>query len=310
MKISIVVPVFNAQEFISDCFNSIASQTYSDMEVIFVDDYSTDESVQVLNKLVDDDKRGIEYSIALHETNMNVSAARNTGITKATGDYLMFIDSDDVITPCAVELLVKLAEDYQNAEIIRGGFLYINIIDWYYISSQGLGFVNNFIKKNRKREGFEVLAGDNIFKFWLEHLNIYENIATMSACMTLYRMDYIRKNNLCFQVDLHQGEDVYFNYQCFKHAKQVVLEHTPIYFYRRRENSLSEDRYNYYKGWIDCLEKIANGIQNEKQRKLIAYWCFYWISRLITLLKSDREKTLIRKVACVLEKIKPFMKAA
>ena len=129
----------------------------------------------------------------------------------------------------------------------------------------------------------------------------------MSACMTLYRMDFIKKNNLRFSVDLQQGEDVYFNYLCFKNAKHIILEHTPIYFYRLHDNSISIDRYNYYKGWIGCLEKVSNELQNEKQKKLIANWCFYWIRRWIACLKSDKEKTLAIRFANLLEEIKPFI---
>ena len=309
MKISIVVPVFNAQRYVADCFNSIAGQTYRDMEVIFVDDASTDESIQVLRSLINEAGVGIDYSIALHDNNMNVSTARNTGMGKATGDYLMFVDSDDVITPVAVELLAKLARDYQYADIIRGGYLDIDMETWDYFSSHGWGFIENFIKKNRKREGFEVLDGDNVFKFWLENFDMYGNIATMSACMTLYRMDFIRKNNLRFTADLRQAEDVYFNYLCFKLANQVVLEHTPAYFYRRHDGSISKDRYHYYKGWTGCLEKVSNDLQNEKQRELIVKWCSNYIGLMILSLKSGKEKTLIRRFAGVLEKIKPFINA-
>ena len=100
MKISIIVPVYNVEQYIKECFGSISTQTYKgEMECIFVDDCGQDNSVTMLNNLIKDYQGLIKFRIIHHDHNKGLSGARNTGILHATGDYLYFIDSDDTITP-------------------------------------------------------------------------------------------------------------------------------------------------------------------------------------------------------------------
>ena len=121
MKISIIVPVYNVEQYIKECFDSIAAQTYKgEIECIFVDDCGQDNSVAVLVKLIAEYNGPIQFSIVHHEHNKGVSGARNTGIRNAQGDYLYFIDSDDSITPDCIEKLVALAEKYPGVEMVQG----------------------------------------------------------------------------------------------------------------------------------------------------------------------------------------------
>lgn len=91
MKISIIVPVYNVEQYIKECFDSIAAQTYNgEIECIFVDDCGQDKSVDILEKMIVGYQGGISFSIIHHEHNKGLSGARNTGIRHATGDYLYF----------------------------------------------------------------------------------------------------------------------------------------------------------------------------------------------------------------------------
>ena len=111
MKISIIVPVYNVEQYIKECFDSIAAQTYKgDIECIFVDDCGQDDSVAILEKLIAEYHGPMQFSIVHHEHNKGLSGARNTGIRKASGDYLYFLDSDDSITSDCIEKLTALAE--------------------------------------------------------------------------------------------------------------------------------------------------------------------------------------------------------
>ena len=121
MKISIIVPVYNVELYIKECFESIAAQTYKgEIECIFVDDCGQDDSVAILEKLIAEYHGPIQFSIVHHEHNKGLSGARNTGIRKAKGDYLYFLDSDDTITPDCIEKLVMLVEKYPGVEMVQG----------------------------------------------------------------------------------------------------------------------------------------------------------------------------------------------
>ena len=121
MKISIIVPVYNVEQYIKECFDSIAAQTYKgDIECIFVNDCGHDKSVEILEKMIACYQGGISFSIIHHEHNKGLSGARNTGIRHAQGDYLYFIDSDDSITSDCIEKLVALAEKYPGVEVVKG----------------------------------------------------------------------------------------------------------------------------------------------------------------------------------------------
>lgn len=116
-KISVVVPVYNVEKCLSRCVNSIIDQTYKDIEIILVNDGSTDKSGKLCEDFAKDDKR-IQV---VHQKNAGLSAARNTGIEKSTGEYVLFVDSDDWIDKKTIELTLKVAQN-NNANIVEFGF--------------------------------------------------------------------------------------------------------------------------------------------------------------------------------------------
>ena len=103
--VSIIVPVYNVEEYLRECVDSILNQTYSDVEVILVDDGSTDQSGNICDEYAKMDSR----IKVIHKKNGGVSAARNTGIGEASGEYLMFVDSDDAIHPELVEAYMTVS---------------------------------------------------------------------------------------------------------------------------------------------------------------------------------------------------------
>lgn len=174
MKISIIVPVYNVEQYIKECFDSIAAQTYKgELECIFVDDCGQDYSVSVLEKLIAEYKGPIQFSIVHHEHNKGLSGARNTGIRNAKGDYLYFIDSDDSITSDCIEKLVALAEKYPGVEVVQGSTK--STMEWLQMGWKKLPeFSDNFkwIKKTiLKRIAFAMTAWNKLIKrsFVIEH---------------------------------------------------------------------------------------------------------------------------------------------
>ena len=117
--ISIIIPIYNVEEYIIECLESIYNQTYKNIEVILVDDCGSDNSMNIVKEYLTPEKHSFT-KIIQHQQNKGLSAARNTGIKHATGDYIYFIDSDDFITPNCIESFYNLIQKYNNPEIIFG----------------------------------------------------------------------------------------------------------------------------------------------------------------------------------------------
>ncbi len=117
-KVSILIPVYNSSKFIERCAHSVFSQTFESVEYIFVDDCSTDDSMLILNKVIDNyPARKVAVRIITHDVNKGISAARQTAFDKAVGDYFIAMDSDDYIEPTMVELLYKKATE-ANSDMV------------------------------------------------------------------------------------------------------------------------------------------------------------------------------------------------
>ena len=108
--ISIIIPVYNVEEYLERCLQSVISQNYSDIEILLIDDGSTDRSPQICDSFAMKDNR-VEVT---HTMNNGVSVARNIGVKKAKGDYLMFVDSDDYLTGDAIETVFEYHDKYKN----------------------------------------------------------------------------------------------------------------------------------------------------------------------------------------------------
>lgn len=115
--VSVIVPVYNVEQYLDECLNSICQQTYENLEIIVVEDCSTDNSLNTLIKYLEDSR----VKLIQHEKNSGLSAARNTGIDAAKGDYIMFVDSDDLVHLSLIELCVKYAI-VNDADLITYNF--------------------------------------------------------------------------------------------------------------------------------------------------------------------------------------------
>ena len=122
MRISIIIPVYHCIDYIEDCLNSVVGQTYQgEVECILVDDCGGDGSVEFAERYIEKHQSVIDFYVIKHGTNRGAAAARNTGLKAAKGDYIYFLDSDDMITPSCLEDLVKMLAKYPNADVIHAG---------------------------------------------------------------------------------------------------------------------------------------------------------------------------------------------
>lgn len=216
MKASIIVPVYNVSNYIVRCLDSIAAQTYQNIECILVDDCGQDDSVKKANNYIKQYSGHISFKIIHHEKNKGLSGARNTGINAAKGDYLYFLDSDDAITPDSIETLIKLAKKYPSADFVQGNIL----------SNNGASSPYAF---NNKIPEF----CDN--KIDLEDIMLQKVIT--SAWNRLIKRSLILQYNLYFPEGLLH-EDMYWVFFLSKYTKAASFTTRGTYIYNIREDSI------------------------------------------------------------------------
>lgn len=226
MKISIIVPVYNVEQYIKECFDSISAQTYKgEIECIFVDDCGQDDSVAVLEKLIADYHGAIKFCIVHHEHNKGLSGARNTGICHAKGDYLYFIDSDDSITPDCIEKLVDLAEKYPQVDIVQGSTK--SKLKWLQLANKHFPEYSDNFK-------------------WIRKTMLLRFSIPMTAWNKLVRKDLVVKNGLYFEEGLIH-EDEIWNFMLAKHVHSIAFCCDITYIYRENMDGImgQSKEFNY-----------------------------------------------------------------
>lgn len=214
--ISIIIPVYNVEKYLKKCLTSVAEQTYKNLEVILIDDGSTDGS----GKICDDFKNEDERAVVIHKKNGGLSGARNAGIDKANGEFLMFVDSDDYIDKTMTEKLYKAVCKY-NAEIALCPPLPIDESGKEVTSHQAFGV----------DLGEGLLSGEDMLRC------IYSKYQVISviACAKLYKREVFKSLRYPENI-LH--EDYCVMHKIYKPKTRVATIAEPLYFYVQHEGSI------------------------------------------------------------------------
>lgn len=216
--VSIIVPIYNAEKYLDSCIQSVLRQTYTNWELILIDDGSTDKSGRIAEEYGFADERITVF----HQKNLGVSLARNQGIDEATGNYVVFLDADDELIEDCLAKTVNIAEE-TNADIVAG-------------------------RSCEDRELFK----DRIIWTGAEALenSLKDHLFTHSACAKLIRREFIGKTR--FTPDIRINEDSYFVFQLLCKQNVFVLTNDVIYFYRA--NSESSSRTVFSEKYFDILK--------------------------------------------------------
>lgn len=209
-EISIIVPVYNVEKYLEQCLDSLINQTFRDIEIICLDDGSTDASPQLLDSFSAQDDRVRVY----HRENAGVSHTRNVGMDLAQGKYILFVDSDDYIALRTCEVLFNSAEK-ENADIVVFGGKTFPTLSWA---------DDSFAYR------------DKVYHSGIDAL-LYERGSIPLMCNKMYRASFLRENDLRLNADLTLGEDHAFQFISFPLAKTVVFNGEMMYFYRVRTDS-------------------------------------------------------------------------
>lgn len=215
--ISAIIPVYNAETYLPRCVESVRKQTYTNLEILLIDDGSTDSSGEICDKYVGEDLR----IKAIHIPNGGVSRARNTGLERCTGEYETFIDADDLVSERYIERLYETAVRL-NAQIVTCAAL------------------NS--EENEVRLSWEVKPAQPYMVFLNDQFDYLGEPAKVSVWGALYAKAAIRE--ICFDVNLHAGEDALFFAQVFNHCKKFAYLPEKLYQYISYKTSSYHGPYN------------------------------------------------------------------
>lgn len=219
--VSVIVPVYNVEKYLSDCIESIIRQTYSDLEIILVDDGSTDNSGSICGYYECVDTRIKVY----HKINGGLSDARNYGIKKSHGDEIILVDSDDVIADNMIEVLYSLKVQY-NAEM--------SVCFRKHINEEG-GFIQTGEKDNEKLVIYSSNSTEESFKIYFESKG-----GGMVAWGKLYDKDLF--NGIEYPVGRY-NEDVFTTYRLIAKCSRIAITSQRLYYYRIRNGSIMNRKF-------------------------------------------------------------------
>lgn len=247
MKISIIIPVYNAERYLNKCLESVINQTYKKLEIIVVNDGSVDNSEKICNEYALKDKR----IIVIHKSNEGVSEARNTGINIATGAYFYLLDSDDFISSETIDIFIKRAKR-TKADILTGKLI---SVDENGVVDSTFTFDKDRIEKKNLMDSKE--------KF------IYFFGKSFGACAgnKLYRTEYVKSLDIKFEKNIYYGEDFLFNLKLYVNYPNIELINDDTYYYYKNSSSISN---SYKKGLADRYIDLVTSFYNytEKMNKV------------------------------------------
>lgn len=225
-KISIIVPVYNVEKYLSRCMQSLLNQTLKEIEIILVDDQSPDNCPQMCEEYASSDKR----VKVVHKKNGGLGLARNSGLDMASGEYVMFIDSDDTIELDSCECFYQAAYEHK-ADIVVGNFNTEVLPDIWH--------------KTEQPEGLVVLQNGEIRYYLLDMIATapyekQERVYPVSVCISCIKRSLIEENKLRFYSERDvASEDTIFKTQLLKHATILVRIPKAFYHYHLNESSLT-----------------------------------------------------------------------
>lgn len=279
-KITVIVPIYNTEIlFLEKCIESILKQTYNNIEVILSCDGATKECIECCQKYGENDKR---IKIVIKE-NSGVSTARNIGIELATGEWIMFVDSDDWISEDCCEVLYQGIQS-ENTEVVIGQL--------------ALYKENEIVKINYRNKTNDIISTQNTKKELIESLFKdfdcrYMYIEGINS--KIYKRKFLIENNIRFNTDLKVGEDVSFNYIAYMCAEQIVYLNKPVYIYRIHAESVSikfDEKLIYkYSDFLGYLKNLFDKYDNNNQ-----IYDLFVIRQVEKIIRKTKKKKQLKNI--------------
>ena len=244
MKVSIIIPIYNSEKTLNRLINSVVNQSYKNLEIILINDGSIDNSLKIINSFEKKDKR----IKVINQKNQGVSKSRNKGLEVATGEYILFLDSDDYIDKDLIKIVLSKFKQNKVDLVIYG----------FYTEIYGEKLVSNYktcLLKDKQS------IKNNLINLWKTHMlyNVWNKI---------YKKEIIDKYNIKFP-NYDYGEDIKFNMCYIEKVQSLYSLKTPLYYYNREnKNSLTNQyRENLFDIKLEEQERFINHFKNFNLKK-------------------------------------------
>lgn len=280
MKYSVIVPIYNTEKYLKQCIDSLLNQTYLNIEIILVDDGSKDSSLSIC---LEYQKKYLNKIHVITQQNKGVSAARNLGIKYATGDYIIFVDSDDFCSENMIEEVNKVIN--QNDLLI-------------------FGYNKVYKNKNVAMKENEFLIKDKTEM--INYIFLNEKIGGY-LFNKVFSIDIIKKYKLKFDENIHYCEDLYFVIDYLKYCQYFKNIDNILYNYRMRKSSITYDFYNEKNiSILDVFSKMIDIYDNNE--KVMNYLNYMYLLNYKKMKQIIKNEISIRKD--ILDKRKEILKKA
>lgn len=267
LKVSIIVPVYNSERYLNRCIDSILAQTYKNIEILLINDGSTDSSGEICDTYTIYDNR----VRVIHKDNGGVSETRNIGLQEANGEYILFVDSDDYISSDMIDIMVSKAIDC-NSDIVMCN---------YFIDKCGKITLASMDYKE-VYDGKEIIKNEIVYLYYIDyHTGLY------SLCNKLIKKNIYSINKIQFDLNLKRGEDAWFIFQCLKNCDRLDFIPKGLYYYYQNNNSIMHTFYSdQYEKWVLMRKRLLE--ENKTFGFKINYNLFYkeFLYKIAILCKS------------------------
>jgi glycosyltransferase involved in cell wall biosynthesis len=285
--VSIIVPVYNVESYITDCLESILIQDYPAIEIILINDKTPDNSMLIAQPVIEKLKKKYSVSIINHDVNRGLSVARNSGTKAAKGDYVYFIDSDDKIKSYAISSLVELVRNNKTPDMVIGNYIVSDSDQPEPIPVSGL-----FNDKN------------SIIKIFLE-----SNLQIM-PWNKLIRRSFLVENNIFFEEGL-LNEDVLFSYQTALKAHRIFITNKATYIYNygvRTDSICINYTYKHMMAFLYITRKKIELFDNESLYKYfyghIVKYCYHLLG-ITYHYNIEKKMYIIGEIKDIISSLRP-----
>ena len=253
--VSIIVPVYNLEGYVDNCLNSLVNQTYQNIEILCIDDGSTDKSAEVIKSFAEKDSR----IIYVYKENGGVSSARNLGLDMFKGDYVMFVDGDDYLHPQAVEILLYPILE-SNTSISCGNL--------------EIAFDNTELKAISEHNS-EIIQTDALM--------LTDRIfGLMSACGKLYSKECL--SNIRFNEELIYSEDTVFLFEILLDYDSIAVTDAGVYYYFHRQGSATRTEFKVKKkNTLPVFDSVCDKLAEADKHKMLEQMLVYMFKFILTV---------------------------